>query len=100
MLGILADLQERIRNGEKRLSTIRIETEQLARSNIDPAAAVETLAKFDDLWQSLLPREKAELIQMLIETIEYDGQAGKISIAFHPSGIGAIEQHLLAETTE
>lgn len=100
MLGILADLQERIRNGEKRLSTIRIETEQLARSNVDPDAAVETLAKFDDLWQSLVPREQAELIQMLIETIEYDGQAGKISIAFHPSGIGAIEQHLLAGTAE
>ncbi|QDV62505.1 recombinase family protein [Crateriforma conspicua] len=100
MLGILADLQDRIREGEKRLTTIRIESDQLARSKVDPDSATETLAHFDDLWQSLVPREQTELIQMLIQSIEYDGEAGKISIAFHPSGIGVIEQRLLAGPTE
>ncbi|MCS7466435.1 zinc ribbon domain-containing protein [Stieleria sp. ICT_E10.1] len=100
MLGILADLQDRILEGEKRLTTIRIESDQLARSKVDPDSATETLAHFDDLWQSLVPREQTELIQMLIQTIEYDGEAGKISIAFHPSGIGVIEQRLLAGAAE
>ncbi len=50
-----------------------------------------TLAEFDDLWSSLTPKEQARIIQLLVGRIEYDGEAGTVTITFRPSGIRALE---------
>jgi len=100
LLGILADLQDRIRENEKRLSEIRVDSDGLRKTMVDPDEAAEALAAFDELWDTLVPREQAETLQMLIRHIEYDGMSERIAITFHMAGIKSIESRLLAETAQ
>jgi site-specific DNA recombinase len=44
-------------------------------------------ADFDGLWQSLIPREQARLLKLLISTVEYDGDASTVSVTFRPTSI-------------
>lgn len=99
LLGLLADLQDRIRDGEKRAAEIRIELDSLQRLRIDSGEAAEALQRFDEVWESLPPRKQAELIDLLVRSIEYDGAAGKLSIAFHPSGIQTLDDSLAEGAT-
>ena len=39
------------------------------------------LTEFDDLWESMPLQERARLIELLVERVDYDGAAGKIKIA-------------------
>jgi site-specific DNA recombinase len=48
------------------------------------------LALFDPVWDALTLRERASLLHELIESIDYDGHAGEIAIAFRPTGIAAL----------
>lgn len=54
----------------------------------------KVLASFDQLWDSLSPREQARVLELLIERIDYDGQHGSVSLTFHPCGIKALTQEL------
>ena len=49
------------------------------------------LADFNDLWAALSPKEQVRVIQLLVERVEYDGEAGTVSITFRPSGLRALE---------
>ena len=49
------------------------------------------LAQFDDLWAALTPKEQVRVLELLIERVEYDGEAGTVSVTFRPSGIRALE---------
>jgi site-specific DNA recombinase len=99
LLGVLADLQDRIRDGERRLAEIRIDLDSLQRLRINSGEAAEALQRFDEVWESLPPRKQGELIQLLVRVIEYDGSAGKLSISFHSSGIQTLDESLAAGTT-
>lgn len=91
-----ADLQERVQSAEQRLSELRDERERSQRNLIDEADAARALAAFDPVWETLSPREQAQLLQLLIERIDYDGRDGTISITFHASGIRALADRDIA----
>ncbi|MCA9136488.1 MAG: hypothetical protein KDB00_07010 [Planctomycetales bacterium] len=38
----------------------------------------DSLRRFDDLWESMRPRERNERVGLLIQSIEYDGVAGTV----------------------
>jgi site-specific DNA recombinase len=42
------------------------------------------LGEFDGLWEAMQPTERARLLRLLIEQVDYDGSA--VSITFHPAG--------------
>ena len=85
-----AELQERIASGERRLTEVHEEVEQVRRDLIDEADVSQALAEFDPVWESLTPYEQGRLLHLLIERIDYDGQDDVISITFHASGIKAL----------
>ncbi len=97
LLNVLADLQDRIREGESRLLQVRAEIESLRQVTIDEHEAVEAMRRFDEVWESLSPRKQSEVVQMLVRVIDYDASVGRISISFHPSGIQSLEESLVAE---
>ena len=45
--------------------------------------------QFDPVWDALLPRERANILQLLIERVDYDGQGGELVITFRPVGLAA-----------
>lgn len=93
----LADLQERIRVAEQRITEVRSEVEGLRRNLIDEADVTRALAEFDPVWEALSPREQAHLLQQLIERIDYDGRDGTISLTFQPAGMTALANHIFTE---
>ena len=39
------------------------------------------------MWANLTTEEKARVVQLLIERIDYDGSVGKMAITFRPTGV-------------
>ena len=83
----LADANDRIRDAERRVTEIDNELATLDGDLIDEAEVAEALADFDALWDCLVSREKARILELLVERVAYDGDAGSISITFRPAGI-------------
>ena len=90
----LADRQERIRTGEQRMTQIRDELQRRTDSGLSESDAAQTLAAFDPVWDHLTPTEQTQAIQLLIESVAYDGRNGQVTVAFHPTGIPALSDHL------
>lgn len=86
----LADLNEQIAIAERRLPEIDAKLAELDRGTISREEADAALSDFDAIWASLAPREQARLLNLLIERVEYDGEAGTVSVTFRPSGIGSL----------
>lgn len=55
---------------------------------------------FDPVWDALLPKERARVLHLLVEQIEYDGVGGKVSITFHPAGVSLLAQDVRANRTK
>lgn len=90
----LADLQDRIRTAERRLTEIDNELISLQEQTIDESQVVTALAEFTPLWESLGPREQARVLELLVARVDYDGQRGTVSLTFQPTGIKALTQEL------
>jgi acyl-CoA reductase-like NAD-dependent aldehyde dehydrogenase len=55
-------------------------------------AARAALRQFEPIWAELNPKERAQLLRLLVERIKVDGQAGKVSFVFRATGIAALAQ--------
>jgi len=93
----LVDVQDRIRHAERRLTEIDEELAALWDRLVDEREVATALAEFDGVWTALAPREQARVLALLIERVDYDGQAGSVSIIFRPSGIKTLAAELNAE---
>lgn len=90
----LADLQERIRQAERRMTEITDEISTLRGQLVDEADVAHALAAFDPVWDSLTLREQSRVLHLLVERVDYDGRTDDISITFHPRGIKTIADEL------
>ncbi|MFN3151816.1 recombinase family protein [Bremerella sp.] len=82
----LVETQDRIQHAERRLTEIKDELVQLAGGAIDETEIKSTLRNFDQLWDCLHPKEQSRIIELLVEQVTYDGDAGKLSITYQPTG--------------
>ena len=85
----VAALDERAGQIEARLGEIQREQGGL-EAVVDPDAAARALAQFDPVWDALLPREQTNLLQLLVERVDYDGAAKECSITFRPAGLASL----------
>jgi len=90
----LADVQQRIRLAERRLTEINEELVALSGNLVDQQQVADALADFDGVWAALAPRGQARVLELVIERIEYDGRAGNVSITFRPAGIKSLAAEL------
>jgi site-specific DNA recombinase len=89
-----ADLLERIGVVQIRVDEIDAECADLRREIIDEDDVTAALADFDALWESLSPREQARVIELLIERVDYDGDAGTVAVSFRSTGFKEIAKEL------
>jgi site-specific DNA recombinase len=86
----LPELQSRIDAASDRLR----ETDNALRSLRDQAIDLDDvkrlLSSFDELWQSISPREQVRLTSLLIDRVEFDGVGGNIAITFHETGLESL----------
>ncbi|GAA4440288.1 recombinase family protein [Bremerella cremea] len=90
----LANAHDRIGDAERRLTEVENQLAMHACDLIDEAEVTSALADFDAVWQCLEPHEQIRIVELLIERIEYDGEAGDVSITFRPSGIRTLASEL------
>ena len=70
----------------------------LERGTIDEQDLRAALASFEPVWQELLPAERGRILQLLIETVSYDAEAGEVAITFRPGGVRMLAQDETKET--
>jgi site-specific DNA recombinase len=100
LVGRLADLHERIGQVEDRVKRLREDAKAAAAQLVSEEDAAQALAAFDPVWTSLTPREQARVIGLLVERVDYDGEAGTVSVTFLPTGIKTLAAELAQEHDE
>jgi site-specific DNA recombinase len=80
-------LEAKVRKLEERLTEIDTELQALADATVNQADVAKALSLFDPVWDVLFPAEQERIICLLIDRIDYDGNAGKMAIQFAPTGI-------------
>lgn len=83
-----------------RLTEIHTELSQQCADLVDEQYVVAAFADFDNLWAALTPREQAEVVHLLIARVEFDAADSSIEISFHPTGIKALADKMIANSEE
>jgi site-specific DNA recombinase len=93
----IAELQERIATVERRAGEVRDRLVALGRRKVDDHEVAAALRVFDPTWEALASGEKARIMHLLIERIDFNGGTGDMRITFRDSGIevltGAANRH-------
>jgi len=85
-------LQDRMREEEQEVVRLNERIEKIRRRMLDPDELAGAVEAFDPVWDALSPTDKARLVHLLVDRIEYDGEAETISITFHPTGISTLTE--------
>jgi len=90
--GRLADLHERIAQVERRRAELMEHVRSNEENAFDDDEVANALRHFDPVWEALTPKEQHRLIDLLVDSVTYDGANGKVTITFHPSGIRTLAE--------
>ncbi len=93
----IADLHQQLSATDQRLPELESRVAELEGETVTQAEARAAFADFDGLWESLIPREQARLLKLLISTVEYDGKAGTVSVTFRPTSIRSLINRKMEE---
>jgi len=93
----IVNLHERLSAADQRMPGLETRVAELEAQTVTQADALAAFADFDGLWESLIPREQARLLKLLISTVEYDGEAGTVSVTFRPTSIRSLIDRKLEE---
>ena len=97
LVGRLADLHERIGTVESKIKRVRTDITTATSQLIPEEEAAQALSAFDPVWQSLIPREQGRVIDLLVERVDYDGEAATVAVTFRPAGIKTLAEGLAQE---
>jgi len=96
----LGRLQEVLREKQHEIQQIDDKIAGLHARMVEPDELAGAVEAFDPVWESLSPTEKAKLVHLLVDRVEYDAEDESISISYHSTGIHAlIEENTLCRTT-
>ena len=69
----MGELDERIESIEKEIRTLRT-------AGIAAETLLEALAKFEGVWETLGLEEQARVLDLLLESVVYDGASGSVEL--------------------
>ena len=93
----LVALQEQIDAAACEADAARAELESLRGSVLTEAEITQACRSFGPVWDTLTSKEQWRLLMLVVERVEYDANAGTISISFHPNGIRSLNQAPVTE---
>jgi site-specific DNA recombinase len=85
----LAELQDDLQDAEQEVTRIGSKIIDLERKLVDDAAIARAIDAFDPMWGSLSPAEQINIVQMLVDRVDYDGENDTVSVAFRSAGLEA-----------
>lgn len=86
----LADVQDQIEQIRRRSTELREEVVAVSSELVTEQEMSAALSLFSPVWDHLTPREQCRVMNLVVERIGYDGEAGKIALTFQPNGIHAL----------
>ncbi|QDV62283.1 hypothetical protein Mal65_14170 [Crateriforma conspicua] len=86
----IADLQQRIESAERKLTSVKRDLADAKKHCLSAEYISNTFAEFDRIWDVFNIREQAELLGLLVASVEFDQSDSTIEISFHRSGIGSL----------
>src|SRR5262249_28019726 len=92
----LGEIDARAADIERRLTETQDALAHLARTSVDPEQAAQAMAQFIPLWEALTTTERARLVDLLIQRIDYDGVSDEVAITFRPNGLATFTQEATA----
>ena len=85
--------RDRIIEYENRLQSTKWQLEELLKrenelraTEIDHKVLTQSLRNFEAAWEAMPFRHQHRVLELLIQSIDYDGSTGKIGINFHTNG--------------
>jgi site-specific DNA recombinase len=90
----LVEARDRIRILKQRLVEIDLEVAALSDERIDEDEVIAAPTGFDELWESLSPREQERIIDLLVDRVTYDGNTSKLSITYRSTGIKTLAEEM------
>ncbi len=88
--GRITDLNDQIREAERRASEIGAAVERHRAEVLSAEDLHAAFADFDNVWTALAPREQVRMLQLLINKVVYDALDSSIEVSFYPSGVKAL----------
>ncbi len=88
--GRLAEVDGQVGRLQHRHDEIAQQLAAIANAAVDEPAIRRALQQFAAVWDELVPKERARVLRLLIDTVRYDGQAGEVTIEFRDNGIRAL----------
>lgn len=86
----IADLNDQVRDAERRVVEIDTSVAELRRELVDDADVAAAFADFDGLWATLSPREQARILHLLVRRVDFNAADATIEVSFHAAGIRAL----------
>lgn len=83
----IADLHDQIAGAEARMHELSALIDDISAERITKDDVATALVDFDNLWESLTPREQIDLLSLLVAGVEFDVSASTVSLTFHDAGI-------------
>jgi len=83
----LSEIEGNLDAMNRRLTQVKEELIQLEMESVDRRDIERALEYFNPIWDVLYPREKARILQLLLESVTYNAQEGTVEISLHPGGI-------------
>jgi site-specific DNA recombinase len=88
----IADMHEQVAKAETRLAELTEQARTLEGERMDEKDIVAAFADFDNVWNSLSPREQSQVLALLIARVEFNVGDSSIAMTFHPSAIKSLMQ--------
>jgi site-specific DNA recombinase len=88
----IADLHQRIAAAERELGRVRHRTADVERQRVDAEDVAAAFADFDNVWNALSSRERAQVMALLVARVEFDPDDSSLAISFHPSAIKTLAE--------
>lgn len=92
----LRRLREQSAIQEEKLNAILDEKRRLDALRLSEDEVLAAMTDFDPLWEHMAPRERARLVELLVERVLVDSEAGTVAITFRPSGIRPLTKEKIA----
>jgi site-specific DNA recombinase len=87
------ELKTRLAKTQARIDVVESDFEQLIQCRFGRSDVEEAISDFDQLWAILRPKERVQLMELLVSRVQYDRFEGALSISYHPTAISALIQN-------
>lgn len=86
----LNQLQSRIHEQQEIIQEINAQIVAIRHRMLNPDELTGAIESFHPVWETMSPADKAKLVHLLIERIEYDGKDETIALTYHAAGISTL----------